>query len=83
MESAFALQHDFNRWSLYLMPQNAAILVPKYLAFLEGLVEIIMNLPAGFYHITSKLKHEVFISYLMMYRVKYDPDQSDAPAPGS
>ncbi|THH03979.1 hypothetical protein EW146_g10302 [Bondarzewia mesenterica] len=61
---------------------NAAILVPKYHTFLEGLVEIIMNSPAGYHHITSKLKHDVFISYLLLYRVKDDPNMP-VPSHGS
>ncbi|RDB21533.1 hypothetical protein Hypma_011931 [Hypsizygus marmoreus] len=53
---------------------NAGILVPKYNTFLEGLVEIIMNPPTGYCHKASKARHDVFIGYLTLYRIKPDLD---------
>ncbi|KAI9060097.1 hypothetical protein FKP32DRAFT_1088043 [Trametes sanguinea] len=61
-----------------LDPSNAKILVPKYHTFLEGLIHFVMNPPTRLDvphpHSTSKRKHEIFISYLVHYRVKYDMD---------
>ncbi|OSD01055.1 hypothetical protein PYCCODRAFT_1445969 [Trametes coccinea BRFM310] len=61
-----------------LHPSNSKILVPKYLTFLEGLIHFVMNPPTRldvpYLHLTSKRKYDIFISYLVHYRVKYDMD---------
>ncbi|KAI0666500.1 hypothetical protein C8Q78DRAFT_1072427 [Trametes maxima] len=62
-----------------LHSSNADILIPKYHTFLEGLTHFIMNPPTGLLdvpvpHIIGKMKHNIFIGYLISWRVRYDPE---------
>ncbi|TBU58481.1 hypothetical protein BD310DRAFT_948681 [Dichomitus squalens] len=60
---------------------NAGILAPKFHTFLEGLVAFNINppIPLDTPHGRGRMNHEVFIGYLMRYRVKYEDDGNTPP----
>ncbi|KAI9062572.1 hypothetical protein FKP32DRAFT_1677103 [Trametes sanguinea] len=82
-QSYFGLNVDQKDRFVSLVPplpaSNADILVPKYHSFLEGLVHFIMKPPTGLLnelrpHYKGRLKHDIFLGYLLSWRVRYDYD---------
>ena len=65
-----------------LPPSNADILAPKFNTLLEGLVAFNLNppIPLETPHARGRAKHDIFIGYLLRYRVKYE-DDGDTPPP--
>ncbi|KAM5542895.1 hypothetical protein V8D89_003279 [Ganoderma adspersum] len=59
-----------------LPPSNANILVPKFHTFLEGLVAFNVNppIPLATPHVKQRVKHDIYIGYLLRYRVQYEVD---------
>ncbi|KAI1791232.1 hypothetical protein LXA43DRAFT_1094832 [Ganoderma leucocontextum] len=55
---------------------NADILVPKHHTFLEGLVAFNVSPPIPLHtpHARQRVRHDIFIGYLLRYRVKYEDD---------
>lgn len=75
-------KHRFQSLVPPLDESNADILAPRFNTFLEGLVAFNINPPVPLEtpHGKGRLKHEIFIGYLMTYRVKYE-DDGDTPPP--
>ncbi|PIL33382.1 hypothetical protein GSI_04002 [Ganoderma sinense ZZ0214-1] len=65
-----------------LPSSNADILAPKFNTLLEGLVAFNLNppIPNETPHARARVKHDIFIGYLLRYRVKYE-DDGDTPPP--
>ena len=60
-----------------LPPSNAGILAPKYHTFLEGLVAFNIDPPiplAPTPHVKQRVTNDIFIGYLLRYRVQYEVD---------
>nr|VWO98559.1 Uncharacterized protein [Ganoderma boninense] len=65
-----------------LPPSNADILAPKFNTLLEGLVAFNLNppIPNETPHAKARVMNDIFIGYLLRYRVKYE-DDGDTPPP--
>ncbi len=65
-----------------LDPSNVHILAPKFHTLLEGLVAFNLDppIPLETPHYRGRATHDIFIGYLLRYRVKYE-DDGDTPPP--
>ena len=60
-------------------PSNEDILAPKYHTFLEGLVAFNLNppIPLETQHGRTRVNHDIFIGYLLRYRIQWKDDYFD------
>ncbi|KAF7794281.1 hypothetical protein EIP86_005414 [Pleurotus ostreatoroseus] len=71
----------FQSMSPPLDPSYARIVVPKYHTFLEGLVRFMIHPPFELTnpHRKGIRRHQIFIGYLVRYRVEYEGDPREVP----